>query len=280
MTKLEQVQPFLKWAGGKRQLLPVLAELAPAKFNRYFEPFVGAGAMLFHFQPKEAYINDINSELINVYATIRDDVDLLLEQLKQFHNDEESYYEIRALDRTDAFVTLSNIERAARIIYLNKTCYNGLFRVNSKGQFNVPFGKYKNPNIVNAEVLRAVSHYLQQNQVTISNTDFATMVLQHADKGDFVYFDPPYDPVSATSSFTSYALQGFGREEQMRLHQVFTELAQRGCYVMLSNSYTDFICDLYQDFTIEGVKATRSINSKGNLRGKIDEAVVISYDKK
>ncbi|WP_026671863.1 DNA adenine methylase [Alkalihalobacterium bogoriense] len=280
MNKREDVQPFLKWAGGKRQLIPVLSELAPKEFNRYFEPFVGAGAMLFHFKPEAAFINDVNEELINVYEMIRDDIDELLESLEKHQNDSDYFYHIRSLDRQDGFQKLSKIERASRIIYLNKTCFNGLFRVNSKGQFNVPFGKYKNPNIKNEPVLRAVHQYLNENDVFISNEDFSTVVLREATEGDFVYFDPPYDPVSTTSSFTSYALEGFGKEEQRRLRDVVVELANRGCYVMVSNSYTDFICELYDQFTIKAVKATRAINSKAAGRGKIDEAVILTYDKK
>jgi DNA adenine methylase len=277
------LQPFLKWAGGKRQLLPVLRQYLPESFNRYFEPFVGAGALLFDLAPKVAFINDINSELINLYEIIRDDVHNLIELLTIHAENhkiyEDYYYKVREWDRSDKINKLTKTERAARILYLNKTCFNGLYRVNSKGQFNVPKGRYKNPNIVNSEVLLAVSKYLNNNNIIITNDDFAKKVLAEAEKGDFVYFDPPYYPVSQTSSFTSYASEGFGPDEQKRLRDVFVELSNRGCYVMLSNSYTEFIQDLYKEAGYKPipVKAARFINSKATSRGKIDEAVILSY---
>ncbi|WLR52554.1 DNA adenine methylase [Bacillus tianshenii] len=272
----KNVQPFLKWAGGKRQLLPVLREYFPTQYEDYYEPFVGAGAVLFDLMPEKAFINDVNEQLVNVYETIKDNVTELVEQLRFHaeHHEKEYYYEIRAWDRSEKITKLSDVERAARILYLNKTCFNGLYRVNSKGQFNVPFGKYKNPNIVNEDVLRAVSTYLNSIQFKITNTDFEEAVTS-AKRGDFVYFDPPYDPLNETSSFTSYAQGGFGKEEQVRLRDCFVKLAERGCTVMLSNSYTPFIQELYKDFHIETVQASRSINSKGSARGKIPEAVVI-----
>ncbi|WP_096200788.1 DNA adenine methylase [Bacillus sp. FJAT-45350] len=283
MNKTSNLQPFLKWAGGKRQLLPVLRQYLPEDYNRYFEPFIGAGALLFDIAPKEAYINDVNQELVNVYQTIRDDVHKLITYLEihaeKHGQDENYYYIVREWDRNGTIENISLTERAARVLYLNKTCFNGLYRVNSKGQYNVPKGSYKNPNIVNSDVLLTVHDYLNKNNVTITNEDFAKTVLEEAKKGDLVYFDPPYDPVSTTSSFTSYSQTGFGKEEQVRLKDVFVELADRGCYVMLSNSYTDFIRDLYGQANFEAipVKATRSINSKATSRGKIDEAVILSY---
>ncbi|MCM3033670.1 DNA adenine methylase [Niallia sp. MER 6] len=277
--KNKLTQPFLKWAGGKRQLLPEIKKYIPKKINTYYEPFIGAGAVLFDLQPKKALINDINSELINTYKVIRDDVDNLLEELKKHINEQDYFYEIRDLDRTPKYKDLSDVEKAARIIYLNKTCFNGLFRVNSQGQFNVPFGKYKNPQIVNEIVLRAVNHYLSNNEVTILNGDYETAVA-NATKGDFVYFDPPYDPVSDTSSFTGYSLDGFNRDAQIRLRDVFVELDKRGCKVLLSNSATDFIKDIYSDFNIEIVSASRNINSVASKRGKIDEVLVMNYELK
>lgn len=277
MTIKTVPQPFLKWAGGKRQLLPEIRKYVPKQFHTYFEPFVGAGAVLFDLQPKKAVINDINFEVINTYNVIQEHVDELVNELKKHKNDKDYFYAIRNLDRSEEFKNLSMIERSARIIYLNKTCFNGLFRVNSQGQFNVPFGKYKNPKIVNEEVLRAVNRYLTENDVTILNVDFETAVTD-AKEGDFVYFDPPYDPLSQTSSFTGYSLDGFNRDDQLRLRDLFVELHERGCYVLLSNSATDFIKDIYADFHVEIVSASRNINSVGAKRGKIDEVLVRNYE--
>ncbi|MFM6195370.1 MAG: DNA adenine methylase [Planktothrix sp.] len=276
------VKPFLKWAGGKRQLLPEIRKYLPKNIGKttYFEPFLGGGALLFELQPKTAIVNDKNKELINCYQVIKDSVEELIQALqnhKQNHS-EEYYYHLRQLDRfKKKYNQLSNIEKAARIIYLNKTCYNGLFRVNSHGYFNVPFGRYKNPNILDEAVLRGVNDYLNQKSVTFLNRDFAEAV-ETAKKGDFVYFDPPYDPVSNTASFTGYDINGFNQEQQERLKKVVDDLTEKGCYVMLSNSATDFILDLYKDYkeTIV-VSATRSINSNALKRGKIDEVLVLNY---
>jgi len=276
------VKPFLKWAGGKRQLLPEIKKYLPKNIGKttYFEPFLGGGALLFELQPKTAIVNDKNKELINCYQVIKDSVEELIQALqnhKQNHS-EEYYYHLRQLDRfKKKYNQLSNIEKAARIIYLNKTCYNGLFRVNSHGYFNVPFGRYKNPNILDEAVLRGVNDYLNQKSVTFLNRDFAEAV-ETAKKGDFVYFDPPYDPVSNTASFTGYDINGFNQEQQERLKKVVDDLTEKGCYVMLSNSATDFILDLYKDYkeTIV-VSATRSINSNALKRGKIDEVLVLNY---
>ncbi|WP_322744089.1 DNA adenine methylase [Planktothrix mougeotii] len=275
------VKPFLKWAGGKRQLLPEILKYLPKNIGKttYFEPFLGGGALLFELQPKTAIVNDSNSELINCYQVIKDDVEELIELLKvhKAKNSKEYYDDLRGIDRLKQYSKFSKAEKAARIIYLNKTCYNGLFRVNSKGHFNVPFGRYKNPNILNEAVLRGVNDYLRQKSVTFLNRDFAEAV-KDAKKGDFVYFDPPYDPVSNTASFTGYDINGFNQNEQRRLKQVVDELTEKGCNVMLSNSATDFILDLYKDYqeTIF-VSATRSINSNALKRGKIDEVLVLNY---
>lgn len=276
-SKNKLLQPFLKWAGGKRQLLPEIRKYIPTKYNTYYEPFVGAGAVLFDLQPKKAVINDVNVELINTYEVIKDHVDELIEDLKKHENDSEYFYKIRDLDRQEEFKSLTPVQKSSRIIFLNKTCFNGLFRVNSQGQFNVPFGKYKNPQIVNEIVLKAVSHFLNKSKVTITNQDFQEVVA-NAKKGDFVYFDPPYDPVSDTSSFTGYSLDGFNKQDQERLRDTFVELDKRGCYVLLSNSATDYIKDLYKDFHIEIVSASRNINSNASKRGKIDEVLVMNYE--
>jgi DNA adenine methylase len=277
LPKNELLRPFLKWAGGKRQLLPELRRYLPRQLRRYFEPFLGGGAVLFHLQPKWAVVNDINEELINTYRVIQNNVEGLVAALSQHLNEREYYYRLRDLDRSERFSELTDVERAARIIYLNKTCYNGLFRVNSQGQFNVPFGDYKNPKIVDEVVLRAVSYYLNSNDITFLQVDFEE-ALREAGKGDFVYLDPPYDPVSNTASFTGYNLDGFGRDEQIRLKAVVDDLTRRHCRVLLSNSATDFITDLYRDYTVVVTGATRVINSDATRRGKVDEVLVLNYE--
>ena len=274
--KLALAQPFLKWAGGKRQLLPEIKKYLPKKYNTYFEPFVGAGALFFDQQPKNAIINDVNTELINCYEVIKNLSIDLIEDLKKHKNNEKYFYKVRELDRTKEFKNLSIVERASRIIYLNKTCYNGLFRVNRQGQFNAPFGRYKNPNIVNSETIKAINRLLNRNSVEILNTDFAKAV-SSAKRNDFIYFDPPYDPVSDTASFTGYSSNAFGKSEQERLKDLFEELTRRGCKVMLSNSATDFIYDLYKDYNVIRIQANRNINSVGTNRKKIDEFLILNY---
>jgi DNA adenine methylase len=275
------LQPFLKWAGGKRQLVPIIRNYVPKKFKMYFEPFVGAGAVLFDLQPTAALINDANEELMNCYQVIKDNPDALIAHTRSHRNTKEYYYSLRSIDRESGFKSLSPVERASRIVFLNKTCYNGLFRVNSQGHFNVPFGKYSNPVIVDEVVIRAISWYLNTAQVQISTDDFES-ALSGAGRGDFVYIDPPYDPLSDTSSFTGYNLNSFGRDEQRRLKEVCDDLSRRGCKVLHSNSATDFIRELYGNtsrYTIVEVEATRNINSVGTARGKINELLIFNnYD--
>lgn len=270
------IKPFLKWAGGKRQLISEIAKYIPQSFKTYYEPFVGAGAVLFSLQPTKAIINDINDELINCFYVIRDHLEELLADLAKHKNEAEYFYRMRSIDRTDEYYRLSMIERASRIIYLNKTCYNGLFRVNSQGQINSPFGSYRNPKILDKETLRAVHNYLTNNSVVIQNIDFEK-VLTEAKKGDFVYLDPPYQPLSKTSSFTGYSLNGFGESEQQRLKRVFDELTNKGCYALLSNSAAPFILDLYKEYNPIIVTANRAINSNASRRGKIEEVLVKNY---
>ncbi len=269
-------KPFLKWAGGKRQLVKDLIKYKPKKYTTYYEPFLGGGALLLELQPQQAVINDSNSELINCYSIVKNALNELIDELKQYKNDEDYYYEVRQWDREKDYALRTAIEKAARIIFLNKTCYNGLFRVNSQGQFNVPFGRYKKPNILDEAVLKAVSNYLNKAQIELLNTDFAEAV-KTASKNDFIYFDPPYDPVSSTSSFTGYDVNGFDRHQQKRLKEVIDDLTDRGCQVMLSNSDTDFIIDLYQDYNLVKVSATRAINSKASRRGKVGEVILMNY---
>lgn len=278
MKKDELVTPVVKWVGGKRQLIPEIEKHVPSHYSTYYEPFVGGGAVLFHLQPKKAIVNDINEELINLYQVIKDNVDELIEDLKKHKNEADYFYKIRELDRDmRKYKSLSSVERASRIHYLNKTCYNGLFRVNSQGQFNTPFGRYKNPNIVNEVTLRAVSKYFNNANITFKCCDFEEAV-KWARKDSFIYFDPPYDPVSDTSSFTGYDKGGFDRKEQKRLKKLCDRLNDRGIRFLLSNSETEFILELYKDYKIDIVHAKRSINSKGHKRGVVNEVLVRNYD--
>ncbi|KKI98720.1 DNA adenine methylase [Prochlorothrix hollandica] len=281
-TKNKLVRPFLKWAGGKRQLITEITRYFPKGRFTYYEPFLGGGAVFLDTQFPQAIVNDKNAELINCYTVIRDRVEDLIEALK-IHKEQHSetyYYDIREQDRhAQLYANLTAIERAARIIYLNKTCYNGLFRVNSQGQFNVPCGKYKNPSILDEGVLRAVSLYLSKHKaIKFLCGDFEEAT-QSAKKGDLIYFDPPYDPVSNTASFTGYDVNGFKRSQQKQLRDLANNLHKRGCRVMISNSATDFIKDLYSDpiYTIKIIKASRAINSNSLKRGKIDEVLIMNY---
>lgn len=279
MPKNKLVAPVLKWVGGKRQLLDKLIPLFSKRIIRYCEPFVGGGAVLFELQPKRAYINDINPELINVYEVIRDNVDELIEELAKHKNESKYFYEVRDWDRNkEKYNSLSKVERASRIIFLNKTCYNGLYRVNNAGEFNTPFGHYKNPNIVNAPVLRAVHNYFKEADIQFTSIDYAE-VLATLDRGTFVYLDPPYDPVSSSSSFTGYAKGGFNRDEQIRLRECCDDLTRRGIKFMLSNSATDFIKEQYKDYRIITIQAKRSVNSVASKRGNVDEVVVTNYER-
>lgn len=271
-----QPQPFVKWAGGKRQILDDIKKYIPEKFSSYYEPFVGGGAVLFELQPKKAVINDANKHIINVYRVIKNNIDALITDLKKHKNEEDYYYKIRALDRKDIFQEMSAVEKASRILYLNKTCYNGLFRVNSSGEFNVPFGRYKNPDIVNEGVLRAVHNYLNNNNIRIFNADFEE-AMKGMRKEAFVYFDPPYHPISDSSYFTGYTLDGFNKKDQIRLKKLCDNLDKRNCRFLLSNSGAEFIQNLYSDYKIEVVKAKRSINSNANKRGAIKEILVRNY---
>jgi len=250
----------------------------PEQFSRYYEPFVGGGAVLFHARPKNAIINDSNEELVNLYKVIKESPEELIEDLKKHKNEEKYFYEVRRIDREkEKYLELSNIQRASRIIFLNKTCYNGLFRVNSSGEFNSPFGRYKNPNIVNDVTIKAVGNYLSKNNIQILNTDYEKS-LSKIRKRAFVYFDPPYDPISDSSSFTGYTKNGFDRTEQERLKKVCDKLNDKGVKFLLSNSSTEFIRDLYKDYNIFSIKAKRAINSKGNGRGETTEVLVKNYE--
>lgn len=278
MKKNNLVAPVLKWVGGKRQLLDTFQPLLPAKITTYCEPFVGGGALLFHLQPRTAYINDVNPELMRVYTVIKNDVDELINELMKFENTLEQFQTVRNWDRDEQYyATLSDVQKAARVLYLNKTCYNGLYRVNNAGEFNSPFGHYRNPNIVNAPVLRAVSAYFNSVDVHMSIMDYAA-VLSNIPKNTFVYLDPPYDPVSETSNFTGYIRGGFSRSEQIRLRECCDDLTARGIKFMLSNSATEFIMEQYSAYNITIVKAKRAVNSVASKRGDVDEVVVRNYE--
>ena len=278
MKKNKLVAPVLKWVGGKRQLLDTLKPLLPKRVTTYCEPFVGGGALLFNMQPKTAYINDINEDLILVYEVIKNDVEALITALEGFKNEVDYFYTVRDWDRDSTkYSSLSDVEKAARILYLNKTCYNGLFRVNNAGEFNSPFGNYRNPNIVNAPTLRAVSSYFNLATIHLTSSDY-TEALSVLPKNTFVYLDPPYDPISDTANFTGYSRCGFSREDQIKLRECCDELHNKGLKFMLSNSATDFIKEQYSAYNITIVQAKRVINSNGAKRGEVDEVVVRNYE--
>ena len=272
-------KPFVKWAGGKRQIIDKLLQYAPDEFNTYYEPFVGGGAFLFELSPKNAVINDYNKELMNVYECIKDSdkFDKMCKELNnhEANHSEEYYYQIRNLDRDkNKFNKLADYKRAARTIYLNKACFNGLYRVNSKNEFNVPFGKKSKVNTYEGQNLGIICGYLNYNNIKLLSTDFEGAV-KDAKKGDFIYFDPPYD--SDTSTFNSYTEDGFGKEEQKRLAGVYKKLADKGCYVMLSNHNTKLVNELYKEFNINVIEAKRNINSNGAKRGKVEEVIITNY---
>ncbi|MGO3836082.1 MAG: DNA adenine methylase [Lactococcus cremoris] len=278
MAKNILISPVVKWVGGKRQLLDKILPLIP-KHSTYVEPFVGGAAVLFELQPTKAIINDYNHELINVYNIIKSNPEELIQTLEKHRelNTKDYFYEIRSLDRDPLFDTLTDIEKAARIIYLNKTCFNGLYRVNLSGQFNTPYGKYKNPNIVNASTIRAVSKYFNKDTIKIISGDYKDS-LKGLRKGSFVYFDPPYVPISTSSSFTGYTEGGFSLKNQEELKEQCDKLNARGIKFLLSNSDCEFIKELYKDYNIITVKAKRNINRNGSDRGEINEVLVMNYE--
>lgn len=283
MKKNILIAPVLKWVGGKRQLISDIEPLIPKKISTYVEPFVGGGAVLFHLQPKKAIINDFNKELMNVYQVIKDNPNELIKVLKEHKdlNSEDYFYEIRSLDRRDDFENLSSVQKAGRIIYLNKTCYNGLFRVNRAGFFNTPYGKYKNPSIVNEVTIKAISNYFNSANIKFLTGDYKE-ALKSLRRGAFVYFDPPYMPISSSSSFTGYTEHGFDYEKQVELRDECLKLHDRGVKFLQSNSYSPEILELYSDqkvFNIEIVKAKRSINSQSDKRGEISEVLIYNYEK-
>jgi DNA adenine methylase len=277
----QKAKPFVKWVGGKRQLLGQFRAMnlyPPENFNllknTYFEPFVGGGAVFFDMLPKKAFLSDMNKELVITYNIVKNDVESLIKSLKKHKKGDKEYFlKVRAKNPEK----LSDLEIASRFIFLNRTAFNGMYRVNSRGEFNVPFGKYENPMICDEVNLRRVSKALQK--VQIKHQDYKE-VLKKAKKGDFVYFDPPYYPVSKTASFTAYTKDAFLDKEQIELRDTFAELHKRGCFVMLSNSDVPFINKIYKEIKglrISKVQAGRSINSRASGRGKITEVLVTNY---
>jgi DNA adenine methylase len=272
---VNNVSPFLKWAGGKQRLLAQYAQHFPLReqIKHYYEPFIGSAAVFFHQQYSPATLSDQNGKLIEVYRLVRDDVDRVIAALRPHRNEAGYFYAIRAQDPA----LLSPEDRAARLIFLNKTCYNGLYRENSKGEFNVPFGRYKNPKICDEVRLRAASAALRGVELKVG--DFAEVV-GTAVAGDFVYFDPPYVPLSPTSSFTSYNKNGFNLADQKRLAEIVGKLTKIGVKVMLSNSSADIVYELYgrSGYRIIDIQARRNINSKASRRGPVKELLILNYN--
>jgi len=279
----KQYQPFIKWVGGKRGLLAQLLQKFPKKFENYHEPFLGGGALFFELysrgllEGKKVYLSDINSELINAYSVVKSNPCNLINNLLKYKekHSKDFYYKIRAIDRDENFQSISSLERATRFIYLNKTCFNGLYRVNKKGYFNTPIGSYKNPNIADRDTILSASEALQN--AIISNKPFGEVV-KNATKNDLVYFDPPYYPLNVTSSFTAYSENDFLDNKQKELFALFEELDRKNCFVLHSNSDTDYIKNLYQEHNINFVQANRFINSKSSGRGKINEVLIRSFN--
>lgn len=272
----EYYKPILKWAGGKRQLLPVLLKNIPDKFNTYYEPFIGGAALLISLYSlnkiNNAVISDTNTDLYNLYNTIRKEPQELIDELNnlKFRNSRDDYYRARSLFNS----TEDSVRRSAILIYLNRHGYNGLYRVNSNNKFNVPFGKYSNPGMPSPGNIMALSKILQS--CTVMNSDFEVAVM-NAVRGDFVYFDPPYMPLSKTSYFTGYTHSGFVERDQERLSRIFKDLSRKGVYVMESNSSTELIRELYKDFSLMEVDARRNINSVGTKRDAVKELIITNY---
>jgi DNA adenine methylase len=286
-TSDKHCHPFVKWAGGKTQILPQLYTLAPLKFDRYYEPFLGSGALFFHLIANKnsqftAYLSDINRELIGSYVAIRDEAEKLINFLMQHQTaynkaPQDYYYNLR--NRYNFGDCSDKGERASLFITLNRTCFNGLYRVNMKGEFNVPWGKYVNPSICDSNNLRNISHILRNCNATIKAADYKDILLGNAKEGDFIYLDPPYSPVSTTAYFTSYTTNGFSNKDQEKLAQTYKQLAEIKCKVLLTNSNTTLVRELYSDFakyTIE-VDSKRAINCKASKREGHTDLIIRNY---
>lgn len=278
VEKAARIQPFVAWAGGKQQLLPeIRKEIKRAgNFTTYYEPFVGGGSVLFDLLPKRAVINDYNIELINAYQVIKTDVDDLIVELAKGENTAEEYYRIRALDRAPGYQRLSKVKKAARFIYLNKTCFNGLYRVNKQGYFNAAYGKRKKVKIVQADNLHKISQYLNNNDIRLYTRDFAD-ILKNVKPDSLVYFDPPYVPANEIANFTRYTDNQFRASDQQRLAEKCQQLNKKGVKFIASNSDTSAVHKLYKDFNFRRVSARRYINVKGTGRKKIDEVIITNF---
>ncbi|NDC37378.1 MAG: DNA adenine methylase [Proteobacteria bacterium] len=270
----QRTKPFLKWAGGKSKLLGELIPRMPKRYARYVEPMLGGGALFFAVRPAKSLLFDVNPELINCYRVVQKNVEELIEDLGRHRYEQRYFYTLRDADRNFDFLRWSPVARASRTIYLNKTCFNGLYRVNSRGNFNVPYGRYTNPTLVAPETLRACSRALKGASLRCGSFE---ALPKHLAEGDFVYFDPPYVPLSKTSSFATYAKDGFGLDEQVKLRDLCVALDKRGIKFMLSNSYTDTVLELYEKFSIDVVDAPRVISAKGSRRHSVKEVIVRNY---
>ena len=268
-------KPFVKWAGGKTQLLPELLKHIP-KYTTYFEPFGGGGALFFALKSPMSFISDINEELINCYEMVADYHKVIITTIQSMPVDENFFYQLREADRKPNFKSRNRIWRAARFIYLNKTCYNGLYRVNKKGQFNVPWGKYSNPTLVDEKTLKDAACFLRFSKPYVSCLPWQE-IFKVPGSNDFVYLDPPYDVLTETANFTSYSKLPFGKNEQTELKAGVDELNARGAKVLQSNANTPFIRNLYKDYEIIEVQAKRTINSNGNKRGNVTELLIKNY---
>lgn len=275
-VQTDKAKPIIKWVGGKRQLIEQIKKYMPKKFNNYFEPFIGGGALFFELNKENSVINDFNPELTNMYEIIKTNPYDLIKDLKKHKNTESYYYKMRELDRNSSYEKLSKVEKASRLIFLNRTGFNGLYRVNSKGQNNVPFGKYSNPLIVDEENILSCHKGLQTTAILTG--DFEN-IKAYIKQGDFIYLDPPYVPVSDTANFTSYTSQGFDSNMQIRLKEFCDYINSIGTYFMMSNSYTEVILELYKDYTIKIVEANRALNCKASERkNKVKEVLVFNYN--
>lgn len=272
--KTSNCRPFVKWVGGKGQLLNILIENLPTDMATYYEPFLGGGALFFALQPKLAVLSDINSDLIEAFSCVQQFPEELISDLSAHKYDEDYFYSLRNIDRTPYFTSLSPVQRTSRLIYLNKACYNGLYRVNSKGQFNTPFGRYSNPTICDSENLRSCSVALKNTSLLCDTFKESTHT---ARAGDFIYLDPPYLPINATSNFTGYVAGGFSLADQEELAEYCSELNSRNIKFLLSNSDTETTRALYKNFNISSVKALRAVNSKAAKRGPVSELLVKNY---
>jgi len=270
----KRAKPFLKWAGGKGNLIKDLKPLFPSEFNTYFEPFLGGGAIFFHLNPENAVISDFNEELIDIYVEIKknpEELMIALDKLQPKVDNKDFFYSIRAKKTS----RMSTLNRVCRTIFLNKTCFNGMYRVNSKGDFNVPKGSMKNPRLYKRENLIACSERLQEKEIV--SGDYKK-ILKKVKKNDFVYLDPPYDPLSKTASFTSYTKNDFGKDEQMELANLFESLNKKGAILMLNNSDTEYTRELYKNYRIKIIKAPRFVAAKGKSRKPVNELVVMNYE--